>query len=179
MIVPQGPFVCNLDAVKKFLKRVVQYNMKTLLQVPAVYHDVCKDTWEDRWDMTNPDREIVDLTAHWGKVTLDQCSKWQRDFTGYSDDADRVSSIWGIKELIMNLLDPKLKKKVNKIYSKLEGYQQGGITFFKITMDTVFKMSIMAEKSFKSFIKDFGKNGLAKIPRENVRLISGQINGVA
>jgi hypothetical protein len=77
------------------------------------------------------------------------------------------------------LLDPELKKQVNKKYSKLEGYQQGGITFFKITMDTVFKMSIMAEESRKSFIKDFGKNGLAKIPNENMRLISGQINGVA
>ena len=40
-------------------------------------------------------------------------------------------------------------------------------------------MSIMAEESLKSFIKDFGKNGLAKIPSENVRLISGQIDGVA
>ena len=128
--------------------------------------------------MTNPDCEIVDLTAHWGKVMLDHCSKWQRDFNGYSDDADHVSSIW-IKELFTNLLDPELKKQVNKKYSKLEGYQQGGITFFKITMDTVFKMSIMAEESLKSFIKDFGKNGLAKIPNENVRLISGQIDGVA
>jgi hypothetical protein len=35
-------------------------------------------------------------------------------------------------------------------------------------MDTVFKMSIMAEESLKSFIEDFGKNGLAKIPNENV-----------
>jgi hypothetical protein len=72
-----------------------------------------------------------------------------------------------------------LKKQVNEKYSKLEGYQQGGITFFNIAMNTVFKMSIMAEESLKSFIKDFGKNGLAKIPNENVQLISGQIDGVA
>ena len=148
-----------MDDVKKFLERVVQYDMKTPLQVPAVYHDiVSKDAWEDRWDMTNPDREIIDLTAHWGKVTLDHhCCKWQRDFNGYSDDANHVSSIW-IKELVMNSLDPELKKQVYEKYSKLEAYQQGGITFFKITMDTVFKMSIMAEESLKSFIKDFGKN---------------------
>ncbi len=175
----QEEFVCNLDVVKKFLEHVVQYNMKTLLQVPVVYHDVVsKDAWEDQWDMTNPDHEIVDLTAHWGKVTLDHCSRWQHDFNEYSDDADHVSSIW-FKDLITNLLDPELKKRVNEKYSKLEGYQHGGITFFKITMDTVFKMSIMAEESLKSFIKDFGKNGLAKIPNENVRLISGQIDGVA
>ena len=82
-------------------------------------------------------------------MTLDHCSKWQHDFNGYSDDADHDNSIW-IKELITNLLDPELKKQVNKKYSKLEGYQQGGITFFKITMDIVFKMSIMAEESLKS-----------------------------
>ena len=175
----QEEFVCNLDVVKKFLERVVQYDMKMPLQVPAVYHDIVgEDAWEDRWDMTNPNREIIDLTAHWGKVTLDHCCKWQRDFNGYCDDADHVSSIW-IKELVMNSLDPELKKQVYEKYSKLEAYQQGGITFFKITMDTVFKMSIMAEESLKSFIKDFGKNGLAKIPSENVRLISGQIDGVA
>jgi hypothetical protein len=40
-------------------------------------------------------------------------------------------------------------------------------------------MSIMAEESLNEFIKDFGKNGLAKIPNENVQLISGQIDGVA
>ncbi len=128
----QEEFVCNLDVVKKFLEHVVQYNVKTPLQVPAVYHDVVsEDAWEDQWDMTNPDHEIVDLTAHWGKVMLDHCSKWQRDFNGYSDDADHVSSIW-IKELITNLLDPELKKQVNKKYSLLEGYQQGGITFLRL-----------------------------------------------
>jgi hypothetical protein len=67
--------------------------------------------------MTNPDCEIVNLTAHWGKVTVDHCSKWQRDFNGYSDDADHISSIW-TKELITNLLDLELKKQVNEKYSK-------------------------------------------------------------
>jgi hypothetical protein len=32
----------------------------------------------------------------------------------------------------------------------------------------MFKMSSMAEDSLKSFIKEFGKQGLAKIPHENV-----------
>jgi hypothetical protein len=37
----------------------------------------------------------------------------------------------------------------------------------------------MTEESLKSFIKDFGKNGLAKVPNENVRLITFQVDGVA
>jgi hypothetical protein len=44
----QEEFVCNLDVVKKFLECVIQYDMKTLLQVPVVYHDiVSKDAFED------------------------------------------------------------------------------------------------------------------------------------
>ncbi len=46
-------------------------------------------------------------------------------------------------------------------------------------MDTVFKMSSMTEESLKSFIKDFGKNGLAKVLNENVCLITFQVDGVA
>ncbi len=40
-------------------------------------------------------------------------------------------------------------------------------------------MSSMTEESLKSFIKDFGKNGLAQVPNENVRLITFQVDGVA
>jgi hypothetical protein len=40
-------------------------------------------------------------------------------------------------------------------------------------------MSSMTEESLKSFIKDFGKNGLGKVPNENVRLITFQVDGIA
>ncbi len=36
----------------------------------------------------------------------------------------------------------------------------------------------MTEESLKSFIKDFGKNGLAKVPNENVCLKTFQVDGV-
>ena len=93
---------------------------------------------------------------------------------------DHVSSIW-IKDLLASSMDPELKRQVDEQYSKLDLYQQGGISYFKIVMDTVFKMISMTMESLKSFIKikDFGKNGLAKVPNENVRLISFQVDGVA
>jgi hypothetical protein len=37
----------------------------------------------------------------------------------------------------------------------------------------------MTEESLKSFIGDFGKNGLAKVPNKNVCLITFQVDGVA
>ncbi len=104
--------------------------------------------------------------------------KWQHDFNIYSLDVDRVGSIW-IKDLLASSMDTELKRQVDEQYRELDLYQQGGISYFKIIVDTVFKMSSMTEESLKSFIKDFGKNGLAKVPNENVCLIPFQVYGVA
>jgi hypothetical protein len=154
--------------MKKFEERIHQYNMRTLLQVPAIYRDIVgKDAWDVQWDASNPYCKVVDLTLHWGKLPLDHILKWQRDFNGYSSNADQVSSIW-IKDLLASSMDTELKRQVDEQYRELDLYQQGCISYFKIVLDTVFKMSSMTEESLKSFIKDFGKNGLAKVPNENV-----------
>jgi hypothetical protein len=172
----QDQFVSNLDVVKKLVERLNQYDLKTPFQIPRGYSDtVGVNGWEDCWDLAG---EIIDITANWGKLSLDHCCKWQRDFNGYSDDVDHVSSIWS-KDLLANSMDPELRRVVEEKYSKLDPYLQGGITFLKLTFDTVFKMSAMAEESLKTFIKDFGKNGLAKVSHENVRAIATQVDGVA
>ncbi len=42
----QDEFVSNLEVMKKFKERVHQYDMRTPLQVPAVYHDIMgEDAW--------------------------------------------------------------------------------------------------------------------------------------
>jgi hypothetical protein len=109
---------------------------------------------------------------------LDHVLKWQTDFNGYSEDEDMISSIW-MQELLTSSMDVELRRQVETIEQELDVYQRGGITFFKIVMDTLFKMSTMAEESLKQFIKNFGETGLAKVPYENVRVISFQVNGVA
>ena len=138
----QEQFVSNLDVVKKLRERMVQYDTKTPFMIPQGYSDtVSINGWEDRWDLSG---EIIDLTINWGKLTLDHCCKWQRDFNGYSDDVDHISSIW-TKDLLLNSMDPELRKVVEEKFLKLDAYQQGGITFLKILLDTVFKMSSMSE----------------------------------
>ncbi len=43
----QDEFVSNLEVMKKFKERVHQYDTRTPLQVPAVYHDIMgEDAWE-------------------------------------------------------------------------------------------------------------------------------------
>jgi len=167
----QEQFVSNLLVMKEFRERAAQYDMRGPLQVPAVYNDIVgEDAWEGRWDTSNPDREIVDLTVHWGSVTLDHVLKWQVDFNGYSEAEDMTSSIW-LKELLTSSMDVELRRQVEELEQEL--------AYFKLVVDTLFKMSSMAEDSLKQFLKDFGKNGLAKIPNENVRFVAFQINGVA
>jgi hypothetical protein len=107
---------------------------------------------------------FIGASCHWITFSI---LKWQHDFIGYSSDVDHVSSIW-IKDLLALSMDTELKRQVDEQYRELDLYQQGGISYFKIVVDTVFKMSSMTEESLKSFIKDFGKNGLAKVPNENV-----------
>ena len=175
----QEQFVSNLMVMKELRERAVQYDLRGPFQVPAVYHDIVgEDAWEGRWDTSNPNRVIVDLLTHWGSVSLDHVLKWQTDFNGYSEDEDMISSIW-MQELLTSSMDVELRRQVETIEQELDVYQRGGITFLKIVMDTLFKMSTMAEDSLKQFIKDFGEKGLAKIPYENVRVISFQVNGVA
>jgi hypothetical protein len=79
----QDEFVSNLEVMKKFKEHVHQYDMRTPLQVLAVYHDIVgEDAWEARWDASNPHCKIVDLTPYWGKLSLNYILKWQRDFNG-------------------------------------------------------------------------------------------------
>jgi hypothetical protein len=85
-------------------------------------------------------------------------------------DVNYESSVW-TKELLEGCLDPELKKQVKDKYDRLNLYKKGGITYFKIVVDTVFKMSSLTVKSLKEFISDFGKNGLTKVQGENVRQV--------
>ena len=67
----------NLEVMIKFEEQVHQYDISTLLQVPAVYRDiVAQDAWEARWDDSNPYCEIVDLTLHW------ESCRWTKSSSG-------------------------------------------------------------------------------------------------
>ena len=145
----QEEFVSNLMVMKELKERVLQYDMRGPLQVPAQYYDIVgEDAWEGRWDTSNPDRVIVDLTTHWGSVTLDHVLKWQVDFNGYSEAEDMISSIW-LKELLTSSMDVELRRQVKELEQELDLYQRGGITYFKLVVDTLFKMSSMAEDSLQ------------------------------
>jgi hypothetical protein len=107
-----------------------------------------------------------------------QCSNWQRDVNDHAVDEDYESIIW-MKELIEGCLNSELQKQVNDKFERLDGYERGEITYFKILVVTVFKMSSLTVKSLKQFIANFGKDGLTKVQGENVCHIGTLILAVA
>jgi hypothetical protein len=42
--------------------------------------------------------EIIDLSAHWGKLSAVHCHCWQHDYNNYSSSDNHVSAIW-LKDL--------------------------------------------------------------------------------
>ncbi len=108
---------------------------------------------------------------------MSHCKNWQRDVNNHAINVDYESSVW-TKELLESCLDPKLKKQVKDKYNHLDLYKKGGITYFKIVVNIVFKMSSLTVKSLKKFISDFGKNGLTKEQGENVRQVGTLIIAV-
>jgi hypothetical protein len=135
-------------------------------------------TFEDCWNLNGPDFTTVNLTKHWNQVTMSHCSNWQRDVNDHAVNEDYESSIW-MRELLEGCLDSELQKQVNDKFERLDAYEKGGITYFKILVDTVFKMSSLTVKSLKQFIADFGKDGLSKVQGENVCHIGTLIISVA
>ena len=78
----QDQFVSNLDVMATLVERIKQYDMQTPLLTPEVYRDVVDV--EQRWDMGNPWREIIDLSVNWGRLSAEHVYRWQRDFNGLS-----------------------------------------------------------------------------------------------
>ena len=173
----QEEYLSNLQALKPIITQMIHYDLKGILHVPSVYDDHGL-TYEDRWNFSSPDFATIDISKNWNQVTMSHCSNWQRDVNDHACDEDYESSIW-TRELLEGCLDAELQKLVNDKFDLLDVYERGGITYFKILVDTVFKMSSLTVKSLKQFLADFGKDGLSKVQGKNVRHIGTLIIAVA
>ena len=73
----QEQFVSNLEVMDGFLVRMKEYDLSMPFQIPKEYFDVVNV--EDRWDMNNPRREIIDLSSQWGRLSVEHVGRWQRN----------------------------------------------------------------------------------------------------
>ena len=131
---------------------------------------------EDRWG----DRNLtgVNLLKKWGKVTLKQYRNWQRDSFDYACTDDLTSMEWA-KSLMMNSCDVLLVDRIDEMFDELDLYEQGGVTYIKIALDEMFTISNTVVTSLQGFFEAFAKDGIAKVPNEDVRAATEQIIAIA
>ena len=171
----QSEYAGNLAKIKTLKRRMDAWDMISPFVIPD-FIDPYALSVEDRWG----DRKLtgVNLLKNWGKVTLKQCRNWQRDSFDYACTEDLTSMEWA-KSLMMNSCDVLLVDRIDEKFDELDLYEQGGVTYIKIALDEMFTISNTVVTTLQGFFEAFAKEGIAKVPNENVRVATEQIIAVA
>jgi hypothetical protein len=131
-----------------------------------------KDHWEER-KLTG-----VHILKNWGKLTLRQCCAWQQDSFDNSSLENLTSMEWA-KPLMINSCDALLIKQINKKFKNLSPFKQGGVTYIKLVLDKMFTISNTVVTTLQGFFENFAKDGIAKVPNEDVCVATEQLVAVA
>jgi hypothetical protein len=83
-----------------------------------------------------------------------------------------------VKEFLANSCNVDLMKCIDEKHKFLLEYEQGGITFLKIALDEMFRMSNMVVMMLQKYLKQFAQEGIAKVPNEDVWVCTEQLNAV-
>ena len=81
-------------------------------------------------------------------------------------------------QLFLNSYYGVLFKKIEGKYETLDELEQGSITYLMVAFDKMFNMSNVVITSLHDFIKNFSKDGIAKVPNENISSLNQQMNSV-
>ncbi len=168
----QSEYVGNLDKLKLFRKRMEAFDMLDPFLIPIWTNPMAisvVDRWGDRKS------EVVDLTKHWLKISLEHPCAWRRDTFDWCTDKNDLTSMEWVKELLTNSCDINLVKRINKKFDCLAEYEQGGITYLKMVLDEMFTMSNMVIMSLQCYLKQFAQEGIAKVPNKDVCVCSEQL----
>ncbi len=155
----------NLDKLKHFRKRIEEFDRFDPFIVPLGI-DPNAISVLDCWG----DRKVngINITKHWSQVLLRHVCAWQRDtFDWCTNDNDLTSMEW-VKEFLTNSCDINLEKRIDEKFDHLYEYEQGGITYLKMVLDEMLTMSNMVVMSLQNFLKQFAKEGITKVPNEDV-----------
>ncbi len=137
------------------------WDMNTPFVIPEFFDPFAFSSVEDRWG----DRKLtgVNLLKNWGKLTLKHCRNWQRDSFDYAYTEDLTSMEWA-KSLMMTSCDVLLVDRIDKKFNELDLYEQGGVTYIKISLDEMFTISNTVVTTLQGFFEASAKDGIAKVP---------------
>jgi hypothetical protein len=79
------------------------------------------------------------------------------------------------KSLMMNSCDALLVEQIDKKFKDLSLFEQGGVTCIKLALDNMFPISNTVVTTLQSFFENFAKDGIAKVPNEDVCVVMEQL----
>ena len=82
------------------------------------------------------------------------------------------------KSLMMNSCDVLLVDRIDKKFDELDHYKQDGVTYIKIALDEMFTISNTVVATLQGFFEAFAKDGIAKVPNEDICAATEQIIAV-
>ncbi len=172
----QSEYAGNLAKIKTLKRRMDAWDMISPFVIPEFVDPFALFSDEDRWG----DRKLtgVNLLKNWGKLTLKHCRNWQHDSFDYACTKDITSMEWA-KSLMMTSCDVLLVNRINEKFDELDLYEQGGVTYIKIALDEMFTISNTVVTTLQGFFDAFAKDGIAKVPNEDVCAAKEQIIAVA
>ena len=77
-----------------------------------------------------------------------------------------------------NSCDVLLVDRINKKFDEMDLYKQGGMTYLQIALDEMFTISNTVVATLQGFFETFAKEGIAKVPKEDVCSATKQIIAV-
>ncbi len=78
-----------------------------------------------------------------------------------------------------NSCDALLVERIDKKFQDLSLYKQGGVTYIKLALDEMFTISNTVVVTLQGFFENFAKDGIVKVPNEDVRVATEQIIAIA
>jgi hypothetical protein len=79
------------------------------------------------------------------------------------------------KSLMMNSCSALLVKQIDEKFKDLSLFEQGGVTYIKLTLDEMFNISNTVVTTLQGFFDNFAKDGIAKVFNEDVRVATEQL----
>ena len=171
----QSEYAGNLAKIKSFKRHMDSWDMSDPFVIPKLKNPSAlsvEDCWAERKTTG------MNLLRHWERLSLSQCKNWQRDSLNYASLDDLTSMEWA-KTLMMNSCDALLVERIDEKFDELRPDEQGGVMYIKLALDEMFTVSTTVVNTLQGFFENFAKEGIAKVPNEDVRLATKQILAVA
>ena len=154
--------------------RAIEYDLYELFEIPEIISEGSSEGEQDAMP-TFGTSDKVDLLTHYANVSMESCKAWTRVIGIHGTDDVQESNMW-LKELLINSSTTTLHRKVCETHDALDVQEQGGVTYFKIMMETIVEMTEEVAKAAKALIENFS---LKKVQGENVTYARSRMMAVA